>query len=312
MEQGNYTAAALQFSSLGSYRDSREKKAECTRLQEQKKAGKQKKEQEQRSASGYAAALSFMEDGLWQQAADLFAMTSGYMDSDLKYAECLAALDEQARAAEKYTLPGAVFLFGCTEQDGNAENGSEPIEWTVLSYDSESRAVLAVSTRVLEFRRYSMTLKKMYWQDSALRAYLNGSFLNSTFTAEERSALIPVLVSNGGDACCAEWQRTSGGPDTEDTVFLLSYGEAERLFCSDEARVCYPTRQAVKKTGSSDLSADLPCQWWLRSPGALQDTAAYAGKDGAIGGGRYTAVYSANGILGIRPAILISIDEIKE
>ena len=40
---------------------------------------------------------------------------------------------------------------------------------------------------------------------------------------------------------------TNGGKDTEDWVFLLSIGEAERYFEDDEDRRTFPTEYAIAR-----------------------------------------------------------------
>ena len=75
---------------------------------------------------------------------------------------------------------------------------------------------------------------------------------------------------------------TEGGKDTEDHVFLLSLGEAEKYFEDDEDRRAFPTEYAIarnvwvrEKTGT--------VWWWLRSPGPNSCYAAGVDPDGSLG-----------------------------
>lgn len=141
-------------------------------------------------------------------------------------------------------------------------NGN-PIEWIVLKEDDFS--ALVVSKNVLFTRRFDPSSND--WNNSEIRAYLNGDFFRQAFTDEDRKSVVNAFV---------ESRKTD--------VFLLSKSEAESYMSGAEL------------TASS--------WWWLRSP--IQITAPYR-RDGNYGvneKGYYSFDYSYS-IYGIRPAMYV-------
>ena len=63
-------------------------------------------------------------------------------------------------------------------------------------------------------------------------------------------------------------------------LFLLSITEANKYFSSDSARQCEPTDYAVANGAWEDNSGN--CDWWLRSTGYYQLSAAVVGSDGDV------------------------------
>ena len=103
-------------------------------------------------------------------------------------------------------------------------NGN-PIEWIVLKEDDFS--ALVVSKNVLFTRRFDPNYND--WNNSEIRAYLNGDFFRQAFTDEDRKSVVNTFV---------EGRKTD--------VFLLSKGEVASYMSGAEL------------TASS--------WWWLRSP----------------------------------------------
>ena len=105
--------------------------------------------------------------------------------------------------------------------------------------------------------------------------------------------------------------NTSGGNNTQDKVFLLSYAEANKYFGvtydnnnNIEARVA-PTAYAIKmgaETSSSNKTADGAAAgwWWLRSPGHNLRVCARVGSGGS------PLCSAAKGC--IRPALWINLE----
>ena len=90
-----------------------------------------------------------------------------------------------------------------------------PIAWRVLSNGEDG--LFVVSERILYSLKYGAD-GNTTWDNSALRTWLNGSFLETAFTAEERSGIRNAGVLNDDN-----WQQgTPGGSNTTDKVFLLS------------------------------------------------------------------------------------------
>lgn len=121
---------------------------------------------------------------------------------------------------------GNYVTFGHYPQTKNG-NDSTPIEWAVLARDG-SKALL-LSRYGLEAQPYNQVSANVTWEDCTLRAWLNDTFLNCTFTQEEQTAILLTDVDNSRAQGYSSW-ATDGGSDTQDMVFLLSYADAQYYF----------------------------------------------------------------------------------
>ena len=192
---------------------------------------------------------------------------------------------------------GYYITFGHYEQDNNTGNGKEPIEWLVL--EVRGSEALVISKYALDVQRYNTYYQSVTWETCSLRKWLNWEFLNNAFTAEEQRAIIRTTTDNGAGQGYGRW-KTSGGKNTEDSIFLLSYAEAWRYFGSDSARQCQPTRYAERRGAYTSWGK---CYWWLRSPGCYQERSAIVRTDGVLDH------YGADGGSGcVRPALWINLD----
>lgn len=86
--------------------------------------------------------------------------------------------------------------------------------------------------------------------------------------------------------------RLSGGEDTQDRIFLLSYAEAWKYFTANGVRVSSPTAYARAVSVSVN-------KWWLRSPGKKLVEAAQVSTNGTQGTAAVTHVQ------GVRPAMWV-------
>ena len=176
--------------------------------------------------------------------------------------------------------PGDTMTFGHYEQDADPTNGGEPIEWIVLETDGDTATL--ISRYGLDAKPYNTDREEVTWQTCSLRAWLNDDFLNEAFTPAEQQKLKTVTVANPSNPR----HGTRGGSDTRDRVYLLSIGEAEAYFSSDDARMCAPTDAAIDHgaSGDSDYRVDgrSAGSWWLRSPGYYEHEAAYVDRGGVV------------------------------
>ena len=163
------------------------------------------------------------------------------------------------------------------------------ISWIVLNRQENSALVL--SKDILECRAYHTELADITWETSTLRKYLNGQWLESTFTPDERSRILSTNVENPSNSKYGIY----GGQPTVDRVFLLSLQEAE-MYLSGNPDVLQAT-QAERSE----------CVWWhLRSPGEAPYVAASVSSSGLIDyHGTAEGVDDPTG--GIRPAMLVAL-----
>lgn len=218
------------------------------------------------------------------------------------------------RAVEKYgkewadtvknASVGDTITFGAYEQDNNTSNGKEAIEWTVL--DKDGMSLLLISKQALDCQQYNTSYTDVTWESCSLRKWMNGTFLNKAFNAEEQAQIQNTTVSADKNP---EY-NTNPGNATTDKVFLLSINEVEKYFNSDEARKCAPTAYAKAQGAyTSDIyktaSGAATCWWWLRSPGCNQFNAASVLIYGSVYY-RGSIVYTDNDA--VRPALWINLD----
>ncbi len=197
---------------------------------------------------------------------------------------------------------GDIIVLGEYEQDYDKTNGKEPLEWRVLEVQ-EDRA-LVITDKVIAAMRYNAT-PQCIWENSDMRAGLNSSFLEENFSEEEWARILPSTVT----ADINPHYTTDPGSNTTDEVFLLSVDEAKKYFASSETRKAEGTRQArqgstlVDSTGSSVTTS----RWWLRTPGKSASQAAYVDEYGYINYEGYLVTDYIRAMIGIRPAMWISL-----
>lgn len=197
-----------------------------------------------------------------------------------------------------------VVTFGEYEQDGNKNNGPEDIQWLVLEHKN-GRALL-LSLYALDSQPYHKEYASVTWEDCSLRKWLNNTFLDDAFTAKEQKAILLTNVDNGTTEGNKNWNPQTQD-STEDTVFLLSYKDAEKYFYSDLDRMCMPTRYAVKMGADTRKEAGMDAGWWwLRSPGEKAHHAAFVNFNGKLFS---NAV--GNGYLSVRPALWINVEQYR-
>ena len=241
----------------------------------------------------YEEAQSLLAEGNYEEAYPLFAQLQGYKDiGELQ--------NDNKELRDAYFAVGQEVLFGNYEQDGNTGNGQEDIEWIVLAREGDS--ALLLSKYGLDAKSYNEEDVDVTWEQSDVRSWLNSSFMDTAFTGEEQGAILKTEVDNSQAEGNSEYS-TTGGNNTEDRVFLLSYKEAfEDYFSSDKERICMPTDYAVQN-GTWTRGDTGACWWWLRSPGDYQRCAAGVHSDGSPG---YNYVYY--GICCVRPALWINLE----
>lgn len=181
--------------------------------------------------------------------------------------------------------------FGRYEQDGNTDNGPEPIVWRKMS--SREDRVLLLSEYVLAEKPFHEGHEAATWETCSLRKWLNETFYEEAFTEAERGTIRSVAVSADKNY----YFDIDAGSDTEDRVFLLSMPEAAAYFLFTDAKV---------GNLSEVLRSQNDCEswWWmLRTPG--QDPTSVAGftQKGHLD-------FKGNSVseegLGVRPALWIS------
>ena len=199
--------------------------------------------------------------------------------------------------AEEDLSVGSTFLFGAFEQNANTADGAEPIEWIVLKNDGK-RALL-ISKQVLTCQPFHTAKENVSYKDSSLRAYLNGEFFLTAFSAAERSAVMTAINSNAAEQGNLAWNAQQWD-DTDDQLFLLSFKDTAEFFSDKTQRQTAPTEYA-KRQGTITLV--LPhMDYWLRSAGNADATACIVNIHGEYASATVTDKK------GIRPALWLDLN----
>lgn len=206
-------------------------------------------------------------------ASDLETENPVTSNSELPGQDASGEIDEKSTS-----LIGSYITLGTFEQDEKTSNGKEPIYWQIL--DVQENKALIITHKGLLSRPYNTVLTDVTWEHSEIRRWLNSSFYSEAFTDEEKS-LIELTDVNNSQTECFPWYSTTGGNDTKDYVFLLSYREAmEQFFHDDKSRIVLPTKSAVENGANVDY--DGSCSWWLRSPARDQCATIAVQSDGSL------------------------------
>lgn len=310
LQSGNYDAAIEIYTSLSTvkYEDSSEKLNE----------------------SIYLKATKLLEEKNYPDAYDTFALiaqkqdqtgtvTPGYKDVD----EIIANTPELQKAMRvslwrkfKNEVP-----FGKYEQDNNTENGAEYIWWTVLSFDRENYTATLISTKALDVLPFNRDGSSCGWDNSSLRAWLNGDFVKQAFNEGEAACLTTVKLKNEKNP---DW-NTSSGADTEDRVYLLSVGEIAEIdgsstiafdwkcqptdYCKERLTASYNSYFRTSMTSEEVIGRFYKdgVSWWLRTAGfAASDCADVTTIGNVHTQGRYNSCERG----AVRPVIVIDLNNI--
>jgi hypothetical protein len=155
---------------------------------------------------------------------------------------------------------GDSIIFGSYEQDNRMENGKEPLEWIVL--DVQGNQAMLLSKYCIDTVIFYPERVPMYWGKSDLRAWMNGAFLQDTFTPEQQARILTTTVKNSNPH-----GMKGAGDATQDKIYLLSKTEVLHFFPEMPDRVAYPTEYAKSKGCTVDPKTG-SCRWWTRTSGA--------------------------------------------
>lgn len=284
---GRYEEAVAAFMNAGSYSDAETQITE-TRYQQGKTL---------------LAAKNY--NGAWS----IFNLIRGYKDVDNLIANDQNLAAAAAARDAKYVV-GNYVTFGTYPQTSGGDD-STPIEWLVLARDGNK--ALLISRYGLDAQPYNENWMSVTWEECTLRTWLNGTFMNKAFTANEQTGILLTNVDNSSSQGYSRWS-TSGRNNTQDKIFLLSYAEANQYLDvtygdsknmkSRVAPTAYAKKQEAYTYGSyKTADGDVTGWWWLRSPGSDRSCAAYVSSDGSLG---ITIVNNASAC--VRPALWINLE----
>ena len=209
---------------------------------------------------------------------------------------------------------GSSITFGNYPQTAvGADNTA--IEWLVL--EVQGNKALLLSRYALDVQPYNTKDQSITWEKCKLRTWLNNDFYIKAFSTAERGAILTTVVDNSRVQGYSGW-LTSGGNNTQDKLFLLSYSEAHNYLSvtqsdtkNTKSRVA-PTAYAIQqgmRTNSrykteNDESTGI---WWLRSPGDAENNAAVINVTGSLSSLSVDYKHAA-----VRPAIWLDLDILSQ
>lgn len=167
------------------------------------------------------------------------------------------------------------FAVGSTVSMGSWDG--RPIRWRVADSRGKLRLLLAEDA-VLE-RAYNDLRVDVSWKTSTLRRWLNGEFLETAFSREERMCVISGRVDNPRNPGFF----TQGGAPSMDKVFILTQEEIEKYLPAQQDRA-------------------LGKWWWVRMPGCNLLSAVSVCEDGSIYEIGINVNYASGGV---RPAMWV-------
>lgn len=191
MKDEKYDEATAVFTELGSYRDSEEKVEEIknTLLEKQ-----------------YTEAEKLFNEGKYSEAMKIYSELEDYKESKLRIEQIYNRLSD-----------GDILYFGTYNE--------KPISWKILKTEADKMLLLA--EKPIAQKPFNNEIKKVTWETSDLRVWLNGEFAES-FSLEQKNQII----------------ETKTGNET-DKIFLLSVDEMDAL-----------SKKVMFKTSD---------EWWTRT-----------------------------------------------
>lgn len=197
-----------------------------------------------------------------------------------------SSLEKQLKDLDEYA-EGNIVEFGKFEFDGIVQ----PKKWWVL--ERQKNKALLLSMDLLGAMIFG-EIGTQGWAESAIRQYLNITFLKSAFTEEERSKIEKVSIDNTSD----------------DFIFLLSIEEANKYLNKKSKRAYYGSYNVSYEP--MDSHSVYSFTWWLRDPGPKKHLGAIVDEYGRIHSDAledYSSLF-LNGMKAyVRPALWIKIED---
>lgn len=175
LENGKYEEAIIAFTEIRDYKDSTDKIKKAETIIKQ---------------NNYDAAEEYFNDGKYSEAINIYSSLGDFKDSKLRIEQIYNRLSD-----------GDIIYFGTYN--------NSPIAWKILK--TESDKMLLITEKPIAQKPFNDTIKKVTWENSSLRTWLNEEFMTN-FSAEQQNQ---ILSTDTGD--------------TSEKVFLLSVDEMVEL-----------------------------------------------------------------------------------
>lgn len=206
----------------------------------------------------------------------------------------------------EFLFTDATVVLGSYEQNNNTSDGKEPIEWQMLSMENGQARL--ISKYGLDCVPYNDTLQSVTWDKCSLRTWLNGTFFNSAFTAQEQNLIVSTVTGIDRNP---EYGTSNPGSSVFDRVCILSETLAGKLLPYASDRICGMTDYAKARgayAGGSTAEGKSACRWWINTSGRDNTRAVYTETGGSfVNSGEDVNSYR----ICVRPSILVDIGYIR-
>lgn len=200
------------------------------------------------------------------------------------YEKALEYLKKSGSLAEQQELElvtilsssiGDVVEFGTYEIDSDFTNGQEKIEWKII--DIQDGKLILMASHNIDCIKYNDTWSNVTWEESSIREWLNGQFLENAFNEYEIKSL-------------ETYEKTG------DRVYILSKEEWEMYQMNEPAT---NTEYAISKGIYNENGVG----WsWLRNSGIDQDHAMEVDCEGQVN--EYGSFVDCDNE-GVRPVVIL-------
>ena len=212
MNAEKYDEATAAFTELGDHRDSKAKIEEIKTILLDKQ---------------YDEAEKLFNAGKYDEAINIYTTLGNYKDSKLRVEQIYNRLSE-----------GDTLYFG-------TYNG-KPIAWKILK--TEDNKMLLITKEPIAEKPFHDEIKKVTWETSYLRTWLNEEFFNSFSDAQKNQ----ILATNTGSV--------------EDKIFLFSLDEMVELVNSEKITF-KTTDEWWTRTSSEDGIMYATAKGWVKAAG---------------------------------------------
>ena len=256
---------------------------------------------EQYKTGLYVKALNYLAQNEYDNSRAIFEELGDFKDSQ----ELIGTIEARRVTNKIKTIAAAnvgdIVTFGTFETDGNTENGKEALTWQVLS--NRDDLVTLITEQSIAAMRYHSSPSATNWADCSLRTWLNDSFFNEAFDQNEVGFICNNYITTPTNP---DFPSPSGDA-TRDKVFLLSLNEVLSYFGSITERKLKCTYASYSNTY---LDGNDYCCWWLRTPGAMLESAVCVDTTGKVVTGGYDCYKNEH--IGVRPVIRIDISPVSQ
>ena len=200
-----------------------------------------------------------------------------------------------AEQLQEDVMIGDHVYLGSLEQDGNSENGREPISWTII--DLNGSYCILITDRIIKHHAFDTSAgSNTNWTSSAIRSWMTTELFSDVFSESEQAIIVSVKTGETGEYI--------NNYESSDKIFLLSEEQAKLYVLRNECRVI-PAEQKDFTVEQDKYHRE---EWWLRTSYGV--TKKNKEPRGTAAGKSVNAIRMGE-VLGVRPVVVVEKSKIK-